>query len=117
MTVKLFEVRDRATFIPVVAVQVTATEGSEDYLLMSSGFSDSSAYPSALVGMALLAGGQGVMYFFHSEWGDRTLSTAHQYIADNFDNLKSGQVIDVEFILGEVDRPKKSQRGESYGEG
>ena len=34
---------------------------------------------------------------------------AVRYIIENFDNLKDRDVVDIEFILGEVDKPKVSQ--------
>jgi hypothetical protein len=39
----------------------------------------------------------------------RTLTTAHLYIRDNWSKLTSGQIIDVEHILGESDQPKESE--------
>jgi len=38
------------------------------------------------------------------------MTVAHAYIEKNFHNLNSGDVIDVEFILGETDKPKTSER-------
>ncbi len=44
------------------------------------------------------------------EWGDnRTRLFAHKYIAEHFDELPSGAVVDVEFILGESAAPKLSE--------
>ena len=45
-------------------------------------------------------------------WGSdtRTYQVAHQYIIDHFDELESGAVVDVEFILKETTEPKKSER-------
>jgi hypothetical protein len=42
--------------------------------------------------------------------GARTMPTAHDYITKNFDTLKSGAVIDVEFITGETNTPRPSDR-------
>ena len=42
--------------------------------------------------------------------GTRTYQVAHQYIIDHFDELESGAVVDVEFILKETTQPKKSER-------
>lgn len=47
--------------------------------------------------------------------GSRTLITAHDYIIKNWGTLKSGDVIDVEFILGETKVARKSDiLGETY---
>lgn len=43
-------------------------------------------------------------------WGDRTMRTAHAYIIAKWDELKSGDVVDVEFILNEVTEPAVSER-------
>ena len=42
------------------------------------------------------------------------MQTAHLYIEKNFDALKDGDVVDVQFILGESDKPKTSERNEAY---
>ena len=38
------------------------------------------------------------------------MGSAHRHIELNWDTLNSGDVIDVEFIRGEVDAPKVSER-------
>ena len=43
-------------------------------------------------------------------WEDRTFRTAHRYITEHWTELKDGDVIDVEFILGETSAPKPSER-------
>jgi hypothetical protein len=42
--------------------------------------------------------------------GSRTMRAAHYHILDNFENLKSGDVVDVQFILEETEWPKVSER-------
>lgn len=108
MEVKIFELRDRATFIPIAAVKIPAhttidRNDAENYLLWNAGWSidhivmfnveDPAKYQSD-----------------PSDWNDRTYETAHMYICKHFDELENGQVVDVEFILGEVTEPKQSQR-------
>ena len=39
-----------------------------------------------------------------------TLRVAHDYVNKNFNDLSSGQVIDVQFILGETAQAKPSER-------
>lgn len=43
------------------------------------------------------------------DWNDRTMFTAHKYIEENFDKLNDGDVVDVEFILGETTKPKEPE--------
>lgn len=43
------------------------------------------------------------------DWNDRTFSTAHHYIIENWATLNDGDVVDVQFILGETKEPKISE--------
>ncbi len=38
----------------------------------------------------------------------------HTWLIDHFDEIESGAVVDVEFILGEKPAPKVSEREEAY---
>lgn len=42
--------------------------------------------------------------------GGRTMETAHKWIIQNFSGLQDGDVVDVEFILGETSTKKVSER-------
>ena len=46
-------------------------------------------------------------------WGGRTYPVAHDWIINHWDELLDGDVVDVEFILGETDVRKQSER--TYG--
>lgn len=98
MTNKLLEIRDRATFIPALAIQVSGDDG---YLMRRAGFKSPMVY---LVALAT----ERACYDPYN-WGNRTMSNAHHYIAEHFDELRDGDVIDVEFILGETTAPKCSE--------
>lgn len=106
METKLFEVRDRATYIPVMATKLTSYESREKHLLWSTGFTPG----NDLVLIAPLTNLSKAHYSAY-EWGDeeRTFTTAHTFIQKNFDELPTGSVIDVEFLLGETDKPKEAQ--------
>jgi len=117
MEAKLFEIRDSATFIPILAVRLTPAGEEEAYLLARAGYGFDADYqgPSTLgpyVILCRIVGGQLEARHTPNEWGPstRTLSEAHHYIANNWDDLASGVVIDVEFILGETSEPKVSER-------
>lgn len=104
--IKLFEIRDRATFIPVFAFRAftLGCNEAEYYLWRRSGYADNSLI---MVGRLDGYGCQ----FDPFEWPHaRTMTTAHQYIEQHFDQLASGEVIDVEFILGEKPEKKISER-------
>lgn len=101
---KILEVTDRYTFIPVLAVRVCAGFGSgSDYLLRRAGFARREHY----VILSRLSGNH--VTYDPAGWGDRTLTTAHQYILDNWDTIADGAVVDVEFICGEVSKPRLSE--------
>ena len=54
----------------------------------------------------------GVFGFDPYEWmcAARTIPYAHDYVADHWSKLKSGDVIDVEYTRGETDVEKTSER-------
>lgn len=103
---KIFEVRDRATFIPVLCTKMAPGEGEafeerERKLLRRAGY----GFDYPLVLMTMLTNAKDTSYDPYS-WGDRTLHEAHAYIAEHFDELETGAVVDVEYILGEKPTPK-----------
>lgn len=116
METKLFELRDRGTFIPIIATLMCSDDPAEVYLLRRTGYSGECPKKSLLpflhplILLDRLTGGCSDCDP-HSEHGGgkRTFPTAHQYIQDHWSELVSGQVIDVEFILGETDHPKVSE--------
>ncbi len=106
METKLLEIRDRATFIPILAIRPTAEGPADDYLLARAGYAGEYG-PILLV---RISGGSGQSTCDPYDWGDRTFQTAHAYIAEHFDELHPGSVVDVEFILGETASRKVSER-------
>ena len=99
-TLKYFEIRDKGTFIPALAVEVA---GSHSWLARRAGFGDPMIVLIHLTGMRC--------HYDPYEWGDRTMRTAHDHIANTWEAQQSGAVIDVEFILGESDTKKLSEAG------
>jgi hypothetical protein len=113
MITKLFEVRDAGTFIPVIATRLMAAVSdyndnvlqAEEYLIRRAGFSSESDD----VFLARLTDFKGC--YDPSMWEDkRTMLNAHKYIKEHWEELRSGSVVDVEFILGESKEPKQSER-------
>lgn len=43
-------------------------------------------------------------------WSDRTMAVSHKFIIEHWAKLKDGDVVDVEFILGENPTMKTSER-------
>jgi hypothetical protein len=96
MASKYFQIRDCGTNIPVIAVQL-----EDSPVLRRAGFS-SQVYKHVIVtALASLK-----TYHAQSFIEGRTMRVAADHIVDNWDDLICGQVIDVEFILGESDAPK-----------
>lgn len=107
MRVKVLEVRDEGTHIPVFAMSTEPAPGQE-YGLERAGFRGGDA-----VILGYLDGereSSADPYF----WGGRTMPNAHQYITQHFNELSDGDVIDVRFILGETPTPCKSDRFHSW---
>ena len=104
--IKFLEVRDKATFIPVIAVLVVVEDERSFQLMRAVGWSPIDC-SDGLVMVSRIVNGEGKMTSY--DWPNRTMSTAHGYIADTFHGLQNGDVIDVEFILGETTEKKTPQ--------
>lgn len=105
------EVRDKATFIPVIATKMAPQDEGEEYLLRRAGF----GFLAPLVVLCRMECSTAIPSAAYDpyDWtGARTLLEAHRWIAEHFDELNSGDVVDVQFILGETKTAKKSERQE-----
>lgn len=102
MTPKLFEICDRGTCIAALAIQVSGADGA---LMQRAGFN------SPMVYLIMLATEQA--HYDPWAWRNRTMGTAHRYIAESFADLVDGQVVDVEYLLGETPEPKRPE-GETW---
>jgi hypothetical protein len=119
MQAKALEIRDDGTFIPALAVDMnpSAPNGpyspnaeilrAQQYLLRRCGYA-CDGRPNILVTHLDGNGSPATNDPYH--WGGRTWPVAHDYIIKNWDRLKDGDVVDVEFILGETKAPKVSER-------
>lgn len=111
MITKTFEVRDRATFIPVLAIRLRPTDEADRYLIARAGYGTRPERQAEYILVVRIAGGEGRATCDPYDWGNgsRTLQVAHDHIAKNFDGLPNGAVVDVEYILGETAAPKVSE--------
>ncbi len=111
--VKLFEVRDTGTTMPVIAIKPDPVSRVETWLYGRSGYGLQPSDMLEYVLLAPLAGGSGLLvcdpYAHPGAPTRRTLWAAHTYIINEWAKLASGQVIDVQYILGETKAPKKSE--------
>lgn len=108
MEVKCLEIRDSMTFIPVICLWPTPDNEAQRYLLRRDGYRGDITERCIIM---IDAQCRGVAYDCY-DWpgGSRTKQVAHNYIAENWHGLKDGDVIDVEFILGERPEKKISER-------
>lgn len=110
LEIKILEVRDAGTFVPVMAVSIDIMDHEpEDYLLRRAGYAVATPY----VLMTTLT--KNKTQYDEFEWNDRTFYTAHRFIKEHWVELKSGDVVDVEFILGERTTKKISEYYQNEG--
>lgn len=107
MKVKCLEIRDRATFIPVICIHPTPDNEEQRYLLKADGYSGSQHEPCIIM---IDHQCRDANYDPYDWKNPRTMGTAHQWIQGNWEEIKDGDVIDVEFILGETTVKKISER-------
>lgn len=108
---KLIEIRDAATFIPALAIRINGSRGCLDgfnnndaWLIRAAGYGFSSDY-------VILVKLDGVEAKYDPyQWSNfRTMGNAHEYIRNNWDSIKSGDMIDVRTILGEQENNPESE--------
>lgn len=104
MQTKLFEVRDKMTFIPVMVTKLMSNEAKEHKLLRRVGLGSKDSFQFLYTE---LSSGKSTLDTY--EHRSRTNGTAHAYIEAHWNNLASGEVIDVEYILGETTTKKESE--------
>lgn len=107
MIVKTLEIRDSATFMPVIAIKPIADNEGQRYLLRRDGYD---AGPDEQCVILIKPQCDGVAYDPYHWIGARTMQVAHIYIAENWDTLHDGDVVDIQFILGETAMSKISER-------
>lgn len=107
MNTKLLEIRDAGTFIPVLAVSMVSDDPIEKYLLSRVGYGI-----KRLILLTMLTANLSEYSYLGWAGGGygRTMTIAHQWITDHWDEINTGDVIDVEWILGESEQPKTPER-------
>lgn len=114
---KTFEVRDSGTFIPAVGIlceipdtlrlldDPTAPNEADCFLLGRAG------YRRTRCVLFMRLDGDSIAPYDEYKWPahNRTMRIAHGHVIQHWDELKSGDVIDVEWILGLSAAPKKSE--------
>jgi hypothetical protein len=107
MEIKCLELRDAGTFIPVICIRPVAENESQRYLLRRDGYrADHSEHCIIMIDAQC----RGCSYDPYNWIGSRTKGQAHSYIEEHWHELSDGDVIDVQFILGETRDRKRSER-------
>lgn len=105
---KLFEIRDSGTHIVAMGTLMEPTNDRQRYQLARAGY----AQGSNLIYLARISS-VGIATYDLYDWESSTMRHAHEYIQNHWDELKDGDVVDVEFIAG-ITKTKKVS--EQYGE-
>jgi hypothetical protein len=107
MKAKTFEIRDAGTFIPALAISLDPASDEHDrYLLERAGFG---GQPFRTYVLLIHLTSMKIAYD-PAHWTNRTMVEAHEYIRTMFSDLDTGDVVDVEFIRGDTDEAKRSER-------
>lgn len=118
MNAKILEIRDEATFIPVLAVDMNPEYELNDAARAQRYYLRRCGYPcdgKPNIGITHLSADGKPFCNDPYHWGGRTYPVAHKYIIENWNKLRDGDVVDVQFILGETKEPKMSERLAPYG--
>lgn len=110
MNIKILEIRDEGTCMPVLALQMKAENDTQAFWLGRAGY-PRDGRSITLVLLSNQNASNDPFDWGKFGYGPRTMPTAHQYIITNWDTIKEGDVIDVSFILGERSAPQESERG------
>ncbi len=111
MEIKCLELRDSGTFSPVICIRPVAENEAQRYLLRRDSYRADDTERCIIMIDAQCRGASYDPY----NWGDsRTKGNAHQHIEQHWHDLKDGDVIDVQFILGETSAPKTSERTDAF---
>jgi hypothetical protein len=108
MIAKALELRDEGTFIPILCVDMTPSNGEQRYLLRRCGYA-CDGRPNVIM-TRLDGSGQATNDPYAWPRPGRTYAVAHAYIIKHWPRLADGDVVDVQFILGETAAPKRSER-------
>jgi len=110
MDSKVFELRAPATIMVIMATRLEVFNEAERYLLSRSGFGRNNNDFKKYIMLQCLDGGTSTASTDPYKHGIRELRIVHCYIYEMFDQLDDGQVLDIDFILGNTFEPKQPER-------
>ena len=104
MIIKLFELRDEGTHIPIFSFRSQSDNPRESLIFQRGGYLKG----SRLIIMGALSGK--ICTYDPGYWENgRTMRIAHQYLYEHWDELESGDLIDIRFIMKETDQPCETE--------
>lgn len=109
---KLIEVRDAGTFIPTLAIKLVSDASPGAYLLRRAGYGGYGSETNHYVLFMRIGGGHTEMNYDPYSWkhiNGRTMHEAHKILIERWADFESGDVLDVEFELGEKPDKKMSE--------
>ena len=106
LTMKFIEIRDRATCIPALAIRMRSDDPIANHFLWRSGYPRGDSTVTTIVLMRLDDQKATADPY---DWDGRTMRYAHADIQANFDELRTGQVVDVRVVLGEATEPARAE--------
>lgn len=107
METKIVEIRDRSTFVGALAMRMSSDDPTQAYYLRRTGYEHGTIVLMSLNDQVATAD---VYEWPNLRPGMRTMQVAHEWIERHFDEVQNGDVIDVEYILGERSHKKTSER-------
>lgn len=110
MQTKMIEIRDSMTTIAALAIRMIANDLKEYSFLWREGYPKDG---SSIVLMRLSdQKATNDPYKWHAlGMGLRTMQISHDFIINHWDEIESGDVVDVEYILNETTAPKTPEIG------
>jgi hypothetical protein len=109
MEVKLLELRDAGTFIPLLCINLAEADDKAAYYLMRRCGYPLDGDPNIAICHLRCGYDRITNDPYQHQGGARTYPVAHHYIIDHWHELKNGSVVDVRFILGETPAPCLSE--------
>ena len=109
MIVKALEIRDEGTTIPMWAIKPTADNEAQRAILRHAGYGDHPGDYVILIGAHDCEG-----HYNPMDQHGRTRQVAHIWIKEHFDEIKDGEVVDVQYLLNEKPTKKASEIQKNY---
>lgn len=110
MQIKILEVRDEGTCIPMLCIDMNnPANPAQAEWMRRRGFPLDGRPNIAMTPLDCDYKSRGNITNDPLEWGDRTRAIAHDHIIHQWGALRDGDVVDVQFILGETKEKKVSE--------